>query len=41
MESEILIFADDITLLASGHDPAEISAIINRDLIKIAAWADK
>ena len=27
--------------MASGHDPAETSAIINRDLIKIAAWADK
>ena len=32
IESEILIFADDTTLLASGTDPSETSAQINRDL---------
>jgi hypothetical protein len=41
IESEILIFADEIILLASGHDPAETSAIIDRDIIKIDAWSDK
>ena len=41
LESEILVFADDTTLLASGKDPAETSKILNRDLDKISAWADK
>ena len=41
IESEILIFADDTTLLASGADPAETSAKLNRDLAKITAWAEK
>ena len=40
IESEILIFADDTTLLATGTDPAETSAQLNRDLAKISAWAD-
>ena len=39
IESEILIFADDTTLLACGKDPAETSAILNRDLQKISDWA--
>ena len=39
IESEILIFADDTTLLASGLDPAETSAQLNRDLQKISQWA--
>ncbi len=39
IESEILIFADDTTLLASGKDPSETSAQINRDLEKISAWS--
>ena len=39
IESEILLFADDTTLLASGNDPAETSAKLNRDLIKISEWA--
>ena len=39
LESEIMIFADDTTLLASGSDPAETSAQLNRDLEKIASWA--
>jgi hypothetical protein len=33
IESEIMIFADDTTLLASGSDPAETSAQLNRDQI--------
>ena len=41
IESEILLFADDTTLLASGKDPAETSAQINRDLIRISEWAKK
>ena len=39
--SEILIFADDTSLLASGTDPAETAAQINRDLLKISLWATK
>ena len=41
IESEIMIFADDTTLLASGSDPAETSAQLNRDLAKISAWAER
>ena len=40
-ESEILIFADDCSLLASGNDPNETAEILNRDLIKISNWAQK
>ena len=41
LESEILVFADDTTLLTSGKDPAQTSAILNRDLDKISEWANK
>ena len=41
IESDILIFADDTSLFATGKDPAETSEILNRDLIKISNWADK
>ena len=41
LESEILIFADDCSLLASGTDPNETAKILNRDLIKISNWASK
>ena len=41
IESEILIFADDTTLLASGNDPSETSEILNRDLNRISVWAEK
>ena len=41
IESEILIFADDITLLASGNDPSETSEMLNRDLNRISVWAEK
>ena len=39
LESEILLFADDTTLLAVGKDPAETTSILNRDLSKIESWA--
>ena len=41
IESDILIFADDTTILASGLDPAETAAQLNRDLSRISAWANK
>ena len=41
LESDILIFADDCSLLASGLDPAETADQLNRDLLKISAWADR
>ena len=40
IESEILIFADDTTLIATGTDPAETSAQLNRDLGRISSWAE-
>ena len=40
LESEILIFADDCSLLASGLDPSETAQQLNRDLEKISTWAD-
>ena len=39
LESELLIFADDTTLIATGPDPAMTTAQINRDLAKIEVWA--
>ena len=41
IESDILIFADDTSLFATGTDPAETSAQLNRDLVKISHWAEK
>ena len=41
IESDILIFADDTSLLASGTDPAQTAAQLNRDLAKISSWATK
>ena len=41
IESEILIFVDDTSLMASGIDPAKTAAQINRDLLKISLWATK
>ena len=35
IESDILIFAYDTSLMASGSDPAETAAQLNRDLAKI------
>ena len=39
LESEILIFADDCSLLASGLDPADPADQLNRDLNRISNWA--
>ena len=41
IESDILIFADDTSLFATGSDPAETAAKLNRDLEKISKWAKK
>ena len=41
IESDILIFADDTSLFATGSDPAETAEILNRDLEKISIWATK
>ena len=41
IESDILIFADDTSLMASGSDPAETAAQLNRDLAKILIWANR
>ena len=41
IESDILIFADDTSLFATGSDPAETAQILNRDLLKISNWAQK
>ena len=41
IESEIMIFADDTTLLASGSDPNETASQLNRELAKISAWAEQ
>ena len=39
LDSEILIFADDFTLLVSADDPAQCTQILNNDLEKIGSWA--
>ena len=41
LESEILVFADDCSLLACGTDPTETAEQLNRDLSKISTWAQK
>ena len=41
LECEILLFADDTCMFASGNDPAETTAMLNRDLLKISAWATR
>ena len=41
LESEILLFADDCSLLATGFDPNETVEKLNRDLVKISCWAKK
>ena len=33
IESDILIFADDTSLMASGTDPAITAALLNRDFV--------
>jgi hypothetical protein len=37
LECEVLPFADGTCMFASGKDPAETTAMLNRDLIKISA----
>ena len=39
LESEILIFADDTTIIAHGNDPDTTANQLNRDLIKIRDWS--
>ena len=41
IESDILIFADDTSLFASGTDPAQTAEQLNRDLAKISSWGKK
>ena len=41
IESNILFFADNTSLMAKGTDPAQTAAQLNRDLIKISLWAKK
>ena len=39
IESEVLIFADDTSLLVSGKSAEITSAVLNRDLLKINNWS--
>ena len=39
IESDILIFADDTSLMATGPDPAMTASQLNRDLEKINTWS--
>jgi len=41
LESEVLIFADDTTLLATADNPSLTSDILNRDITKIIDWSNK
>ena len=41
LESEISIFADDCTLLASDVNPQITTQILDRDLVNISLWASK
>ena len=41
LESECLLFADDTCLFVSGDDPAQTAVVLNKDLSKIASWAEK
>ena len=41
IESEILLFADDTCMFVPGKTHEETVEILNRDLIKISAWAKK
>ena len=41
IESDILIFADDTSLFASGSDPVLTAEQLNRDLQKISNWSKK
>ena len=39
IQSDILLFADDTSLLASGKNLEDTATILNRDLLKISEWA--
>ena len=39
LESDILVFADDCSLLASGCDPTQTAEQLNKDLEKMSVWA--
>ena len=39
LECEVLLFANDTCMFASVKDPVETTPMLNRDLIKISAWA--
>jgi hypothetical protein len=41
IESDILMFAHDTSLFATGSDPAETAEIYNRDLQKKSLWKQK
>ena len=41
LECDIMLFADDCSLLASGLDPTDTAQKLNRDLSKISSWAAK
>ena len=41
IESDILIFADDNSLFASGSDPVITAEQLNRDLQQISKWSKK
>ena len=41
LESDILIFADDCSLLVSDINPNITAQILNRDLVRISQWASK
>ena len=41
IESEILLFADDTCMFATGKNPAETTEILNRDLLRISDCAAK
>ena len=41
IESDILLFADDTSLLVSGKNPEETALILNNDLKKISNWVNK
>ena len=41
IESDILIFADDTSLLARGKTTVETAEILKRDLERISNWAEK
>ena len=41
LETDVLLFADDTCLFATGRDPAETCKSLNRDLTRIHDWSVK